>query len=277
MAGDAEDVFRAAMTESDAGPETVETAPQQPEQREPAQPSAQAEAGATRTAEQPQQTRQEPETTRVPLAELLAEREKRQRFESQVAQMQAHFAQMQAQREQQPAPDFFADPETYIRQQLTPVESRFQDMQANMHQMMMHNARMSAAAILGADKVKAAEAAFNEAVQNQTIDAVIAQRINGSANPFESAVTWHQQQIVLKEVGSDPAAYKQRLLDDAMKDPTFIARVIEAQRLQATGSQPGRPRTVTLPSANRASAAPGADDDGPDDAVDAFRAAMRGR
>lgn len=278
MSGEAVDIFRDAMAEAEPGADALGSAPE-PQAVEPTPQAAEPDQGVAPSSGQadpssPQPARQEPEQTRVPLAELLAEREKRQRYEAQVAEFQRQFEQLQQQREQQAPPDLFVDPENYLRHQMQPYERQMQQMRAEMHHAMMHNARMAAAATLGADKVKDAEEAYNRAVNDRTIDSATAHRINASPNPFEAAVEWRRQQLVLQEVGSDPAAYRRWVLDEALKDPAYLARAMDAHRQM---THPAGSRPLSLPSANRASAAPGSDDDGPADAVDAFRNAMRGR
>jgi hypothetical protein len=63
-------------------------------------------------------------------------------------------------------------------------------------------------------------------------------RVMEAPNPLAAAVGWLRQRELLAEVGSDPKAYRERILKEALTDPEFLAQAIEAGRTAAGG----RPR-----------------------------------
>lgn len=73
-------------------------------------------------------------------------------------------------------------------------------------------------------------------------DPSIVRSVMGSSDPGEALVRWYRREQTLSEVGEDPAAYKARVLEEAMKDPAFQSRVIEAVK-NANGAT--RPAQVT--------------------------------
>jgi hypothetical protein len=89
----------------------------------------------------------------------------------------------------------------------------------------------------------------------------IVPQITSQANPGEAIVRWYSDQETLKEVGSDPAKYKQTLLDEALKNPEFLAKAIEAAKVSA-----GQPKQNTItrlpPSLSRTTGSSSNDDAG---------------
>jgi hypothetical protein len=65
--------------------------------------------------------------------------------------------------------------------------------------------------VYGADKVKEAEEAFVQAVQSRTLEVADYHKVVNSPNRYAAAVEWHKRQTALKEIGDDPASYKERL------------------------------------------------------------------
>lgn len=161
----------------------------------------------------------------VPVAALQAERQKAKRYTEQVAdfqkqlaeqrdQFEQRFAQLfgalqprQAQPEQPQAPEIWDDPNAFVQhgvqQAISPVMGQMQALQRGMAELQFKP-----------DVVAEAEKAFNEAAVKGTIDPAVHARINNSPNPWAAAVQWHQQTQTMAEIGSDPAAYKQRLRDE---------------------------------------------------------------
>lgn len=114
--------------------------------------------------------------------------------------------------------------------------------------------------------------------QGQSGNRQLVNELTNQANPGEAIVKWYRDQETLREVGSDPAAYKQKLLDDALNDQAFLAKVVE--KIKGGNGQQQRPNTITQlpPSLSRAtgsnsSASIEDDTDGSDEAV--FKYAMR--
>lgn len=78
-------------------------------------------------------------------------------------------------------------------------------------------------------------------------DRALQARMQASPDPGETLVQWHQEQKTMKEVGNDPAAYKTRLLDEALKDPAYLAKAIAAANAQAGSPNNGARPAVRLP------------------------------
>lgn len=119
-------------------------------------------------------------------------------------------------------------------------------------------------------------------------------RVMNAPSPGEEIVKWFKQSSVLREVGEDPAAYRQRLRDEMLNDPEVAAQFAQKFGVQytapTTAPEPA-PRqadgtfapkhqvrlptaTGRIPGASRAGAETG--EDGSDDAIfDAGRAPRR--
>lgn len=78
------------------------------------------------------------------------------------------------------------------------------------------------------------------------------QRIYNSPDQGEALVEWHGRNETLREVGPDPAAFKDRIAKETretlMKDPEFRKQIIADLRAEAEDDGTGRPNTtVRLP------------------------------
>lgn len=216
-------------------------------------------------AEAPQQQPEQQETPRVPLAELKAEREKRQQYERELAEMRGRlqamerFAAPQASQSEQPPPDIFENPAAFVQQAIQPQQ-----------QMLLYNARLVAEARFGEKETNEAIEAFDSLMAQRAIHPAEIQRVMSSPNPFAEAVKWHKQHKIVSEIGTDPNAYRERLLADALNDPAFRQKAMESWRGQAA-QQPNngqaRAPVVNLPSLSKVGAAalpqagPPSDDD----------------
>jgi hypothetical protein len=69
-----------------------------------------------------------------------------------------------------------------------------------------------------------------------------------SRDPGETLIQWHREEKAKAEVGTDLTAYKQRLRDEALKDPEFRKAAMEAWRANAEPLVNGRPRVELPPS-----------------------------
>lgn len=76
-------------------------------------------------------------------------------------------------------------------------------------------------------------------------DLALQAQIKNSSDPGNDIVRWYQQRKVFSEVGPDPLAYREKLRDELLKDPEFLAKAIETARQQASGQNGARPNTVT--------------------------------
>jgi hypothetical protein len=97
------------------------------------------------------------------------------------------------------------------------------------------------------EKFDAAYAAAQQAIAKGDLE--LSARMQRSSTPGETLMAWHRERQIMQEVGTDPAAYRQKLLDEALKDPAFVAKAVEAARTKATGAttQPAGKPAISLP------------------------------
>ena len=271
----AKDIFDAATGDEDLGPEHElgpEPAPE-PGDKERARdesgrykatkeasageqpPGPDAKATQTPPAEAPAQaegeTQAQPEQTyRVPLNELLSTRERAQAAERERDELKRAIEQIQrqqAQQRQQPqeVPDVFADPQAYTQHLQQSFQQSVAEMRLDMDLQMTE--------VRHPDVFPKAWEAFLQAVGNPARpNPQLYQSVMSARSPGNAIVEWHQRESVLQEVGSDPQAYRQRLMDELLNDPAFTAKVLEATRQNAGSPNGSRPGNVTrLPSLNR--------------------------
>lgn len=86
-------------------------------------------------------------------------------------------------------------------------------------------------------------------------DVAIKARMQASRNPGKTLLEWFGEQKTRQEIGGDLNAYKQRLRDEALKDPEFRKAAMEAWRSDAQPQSNGRPRVELPPSLSGASRA----------------------
>lgn len=205
-------------------------APAQPAEQ---QPEATAQPEQPASAEQPAETPEDPNASRhVPLSEMLAERKKFQerlaeaeQYKQRAAyleQMMAQMQQPQRQQQQEPPPDIFEDPDRYLETRLAPLQNQFQNMFLNMSEMMARRDPQ------WGDKV-------DEAVQ-MAQQLGINRQFASQPDPYGALMDWYKQQSVLKEVGTDPQAYRQRIEQEVRQK---VLEEMKAGRAPG-GNQPPR-------------------------------------
>lgn len=89
---------------------------------------------------------------------------------------------------------------------------------------------------------------FDEAyaAARQAVDPGLKARMQTSRDPGRTLLEWHRENKTKAEIGNDLTAYKQRLRDEALKDPEFRKAAIAAWQAEAQPSTNGRPN-VSLP------------------------------
>ena len=207
--------------------------------------AAQFEDGAA--APEPAPAPAEPPRHTVPLNELLDERDRRRKAEERLQRYDD-----ERQRQQEQPIDPIMRPDEYFDRRfqaaLDPIRRHF-TMQ------LAHANKSVAVAQHGAEEVEEAQKAFDTEVQQGRLHPAEHARIWQAPNPFAEAVAWNRSRKLLAEVGNDPAAYRQRLLDEALADPEFLGRALEAARAQAAGRpmsvapQRQQPRASSVPAA----------------------------
>jgi hypothetical protein len=109
------------------------------------------------------------------------------------------------------------------------------------------------ASLANAHKTYKAEFEEAYATAQKQVDPALKARMQASRDPGETLIEWHREQKAKAEVGTDLAAYKQRLRDEALKDPEFRKSAMEAWKAEAQPQVNGRPRVELPPSLNGAS------------------------
>jgi hypothetical protein len=241
--GEEEDVAVEAVTEA---PEPRAEAPAAKDEPKAEEPKADAEAAP------PQEPPPPPQPHQVPLAELLNTRERAQAAERERDELKRaleHIQRQQQAQHQKPAevPDIFADPEAYTRHINETVHRTTTEMRLEFD--------MQLAEVRHPDVFPKAYDAFIQAVGNPSRpNPQLYHEVMGARSPGQAIVDWFKRDTVLREVGTDPAAYRQKLQKELLEDQDFIAQVIAKTRGEVGNGS--RPANVTrLPSLNRQTSA----------------------
>jgi hypothetical protein len=199
----------------------------------------------------PEPTDPQPERAdhRIPLTELLNEREKRQaearRAQQLEQELQTLRQQMQPPRQQEPIPDQFQSPEQYNAW----VMAQGQQVQQTMEQRLwQQEANFSLRLARAAHGPELFEAAYNATLANPNL----ARQVANSPDPGEVMVALYKREQVLAQVGDNPETYVQQKLEEALNDPKFLAKALEKAR-SAASTQPAQVKLP--PSLNKATSA----------------------
>jgi len=93
---------------------------------------------------------------------------------------------------------------------------------------------------------------FEEAYSaaQKAVDPALKARMQTSRDPGETLIQWHRENKTRQEIGGDLTAYKQRLRDEALKDPEFRKAAMAAWQAEAQPLTNGRPNVALPPSIN---------------------------
>lgn len=239
----------------DKGRFVAKTETEQPQQVEqPVQQQATEEPKDDQTGQVPAWRLRELREARD-AADRRANEESQQRYaaQQQMAELQRRLDQL-SQPKQEPV-DFYANPDEAFQQRFAPIQTDIQKFKTDMR---IEFGRELAVVKYGEQTVAEAEAAIAKAMQtNHPEMPGLSARMNASRNPVDVVVKWHQQSKLLETTGGDLEAYRQKLLDEALKDPAYQAKVLEAARLSAGQQQGSRPNVQIPPSLNKATGAGG--------------------
>lgn len=202
---------------------------------------------------------------RVPLTELLNEREKRQRFEQEIAEAKREREALARQladlrQQQQPAPkdpDIFEDPQGFVSSLRNEFQQSLRQQEANFSFRLAHRQH-------GQDFETAYQSLIREGEMGnrQTVQSVM-----NSADPGEALMRWHRQSTLYEKTGGDLDKFLQTHTEKLLEDEAFLAKAIE--KVRARGAQPNgqRPASVVQlpPSLNKVAAAAPALDGGDDE------------
>ena len=203
------------------------------------------------------------------LRELREAREAAERRAQEAADRAAHlerqFAAMQQQLQQQKPQepvDPWADLPGYLQQSQSTFEQRLAqaEMRAN-----LRASRAEQIAIHGREAVTEMEKAIDEASRKGHPDLpLLSMQMRNSDDPVGVAMQWYQRDKLVRETGGDLTAFRNRTLEEALKDPAFLAKAVEAVKAQS-GMKPTTNTVVQLPpSINRATSAASPHDDAGD-------------
>lgn len=164
--------------------------------------------------------------------------------------------QQPAKVEEEPVPDIFADPEGYQRYMQSMVQRTAQGGQQQLEALRVEMS-MQAAHDKFEGQFEEAYKAVTSLNKNDPVAQQTVRRIWSSPNPGKALMSWHNQSMTLKEVGDNPAAYREKVEKDTrdklLNDPDFIKQVMEKMRGEAeNGGGQGKPRVRFAPSLNGA-------------------------
>lgn len=236
-----------------SGPVTADLDPPQPEPPQPelvAPPVVQVTPPAPPVQSEPA----------IPPGRLREETEARRQAERRAIELEARLAAIERQQQpQQPRQraDVFENPSAFVQEEVQPI---LDPVTQQISQMREFYSRREATRDHGAEKVKAAYDWIAEGIASRDPEAVaVYQRAMQSMDPFGDITKAHLQRQTYQEIGGDLNSYRQRILDEAMKDQAFQAKVLEAARAQAqaAGATITRPAgaVTSLPSITKVGAA----------------------
>lgn len=141
--------------------------------------------------------------------------------------------------EQTQKPDMFADPEGYERWRDAKEADRIAGLEQSFSSRLVESSMAAAHEQHGEKFDQAYKAVTSQNPQDPAARALVA-RIWSSPNPGRAMMSWWQQQETLREVGTDPAKFKERIATETrealMKDPEFRKQIIAEIRGQASGA-----------------------------------------
>jgi hypothetical protein len=197
-------------------------------------------------AEKPAEKVEAKEEAHIPAWRLREESEARRSAERRYEELLARQAQVQPQTPQ--GPDIFENPSEFVQQQFKPyLEQIRADLQMQREGMSLDWAMRSH----GQETVASARQALEQGLSRGDLAAQETyRRAMSSHDPYGVIVRWHREGEVLRTTGGDINAYRQKVLDEAINDPDYRKRVMEAARGQAvaTGNSVARPVTPKVAS-----------------------------
>lgn len=165
----------------------------------------------------------------VPITAILDERERRQKAEAEAERYRRMYQETQQKAQVKP-PEFFDNPDerlAYERDQLTSGISQ------QMRQQALSMSRFLAEREFGVDEVKAAYEYFDQHPQ-------LSHQLMQHASPYHAAVEFYRKQKLADEIGGNPDAYKQKLIDELTpKLKEQLMAEIQAQIPQSRTRIPG--------------------------------------
>lgn len=131
--------------------------------------------------------------------------------------------------------NLFENPEGFVGSVEERLARERDTFQGELRKMRLEN-NLAISAVVHKEDFPPAYEAFVKAVEAG--DKATATRVFNSADPGGAIVAWHRERKALTEIGPDPTAYVQKKLEEALNDPAFLARALEAAKARASGGQP---------------------------------------
>lgn len=228
---------RFVAKEEEAPPEPVAVPEQQPE------PQEKAEIPSWRLREM----REERDAARQAVEQ---ERQRAWHLEQQFNNLQAQLQQ------NAPQPDpvnIFEDPDKALQQRFQPFEQR---LNTTVQSLTLRASRAEAVAEFGKQSVSEMEKFIEQqSVAGNPKLQLLAAQMKQSDHPVGVAMEWYQGEKLVRDTGGDLNAYKNKILEEAMQDPSFQSKVLEAARGQAQQQTQTRPNIQLPPSLNKVGSA----------------------
>lgn len=168
------------------------------------------------------------------LKSLLDERSARQQLENTVRELQRKEQERAAQQVQPKAEDLlFSDPDKFIAGVEQRHEKKLADIQLNFD--------MQLASMRHGPAFDAAWQHFYASCQNGA-DPVSYFRVMNARSPGEEMVRWFHERRLMHETGGNLEAYRNRILQEALQNPEFMARLQANGGAMPTQQQPQQAR-----------------------------------
>lgn len=252
-----DDAGRFASKSEDSQPAPV--TPEPPVSEPPASQQPVQEAPAEPTLSQPSVAPVQPPPGYIPIAAVLDEREKRQKFERELEEYKRREAE--AQRKPPQPLDPIADPEAFERQLNERIEKVRWDAITNA-------SLVAAVRHHGQEKVKAAEEWLQQELQQNP---ALWQTIQRQPDPYDFVVSQHQRTLRLQKIGDeDPEAWAQK-----WAEANGYVKANQQQPQVAGGAAPSPQPTLPRPSLASATSAGGKAPNVPVGPGEAFNAVFK--
>lgn len=154
----------------------------------------------------------------------------------------------EAKPESETVPDIFENPTGFADFIKNGFKSEISDLNRALANQRVETS-MAIAHALHKDAFEAGLAALQKLNPQNPDDQVTVRRIYASPNPGQALIEWHNRNEALREVGSDPSAYKAKVREEAIAslkaDPDFRKQLLADLRAEATAGNNGRPNTIT--------------------------------
>lgn len=180
--------------------------------------------------------------TMLPLSAILDEREKRQQYQREAEELRRWKQEREAKEQaaQQKQPDFYENPDEYMRQVQAQQQHAVWNERLNMSE-------LRAADKFGPEKVDEAAEAFKVAAAKNP---ALVHEFTQQRDPYGFVMQWHTRNSVIAEIGEDPAAYKERIRAELLAELQPAAAQTSAPRLPGSlASQPTNGATQPDPKA----------------------------